>query len=169
MTLQVSLTERALTRRARLQGFLFFACTDITQHRRFFRLFYFQLTSLFVVICNLSESCIDLELRLLVECFFTNWAAAVMPVVPASFQADFAEVVSTWSGDWICEHLQTDGTLELLTQRTSWKEEMRYKWDIKSIKYKSIICYFNKRVTDLHRDEFGLVVDSAIAFPLLNI
>lgn len=66
---------------------------------------------LFVVIYNISECCIDLELRFLVECFFTNWAAVVVPVVPAFFKADLAEVVSTWSGDWICEHIQTDGTL----------------------------------------------------------
>lgn len=113
MTFQVSLTERALTRRARLQGFLFRLCTDIPQHRRLF-----QMIFLFVVLYNLSERCIDLELRFLVEWFFTNWAAIVVPVVPAFVKTDLAEVVSTWSGDWIYEHIQTDVTLELLSQRT---------------------------------------------------
>ena len=48
------------------------------------------------------------------EGFVTQWTFTHITGVPVLSDAGFAVVVSTWSGDWISEHLQTDGTHELL-------------------------------------------------------
>ncbi len=111
MMLQMSFTVRDLTHQTRLQGFQLSFLTDVTQNFS-----YFLRTFLFIVIYELSECGINLEIRSVLECFFTVWTAAGLAVVPALIQTGLAEVVSTWSRDWISEHLQTYRALNLLSQ-----------------------------------------------------
>jgi len=59
------------------------------------------------------------------ECFFTIWTVAGLAVVPALIQTGLAEVVSTWSADWISEHVQTYRALKLLSQ---WTAGGRHIW-----------------------------------------
>lgn len=53
------------------------------------------------------------------ECFFAKRALVMFCVFPAGFQAVLAEVVSTWSSNWISEHFQTDRTLKVFSQKTA--------------------------------------------------
>ncbi len=92
-------------------GLSAFFLTDVTQNFSCF-----LRTFLFIVIYELSECGINLEIRSLLECFFTVWTAAGLAVVPALIQTGLAEVVSTWSRDWISKHLQTYRALNLLSQ-----------------------------------------------------
>ncbi len=105
----MSFTVRALTHQAGLHGFLLSFITDVTEHLRSS-----LLKLLLKVLHNLSECCINLEMRSFSEFFITDWAETAWIGFPAFVQAGSAEVVSTWSGDWIIEHIQTDGALELL-------------------------------------------------------
>ncbi len=111
MRLQMSFTVRALTHQTRLQGFQLSFITEITQNFSCF-----LRTFLFTVTYELSECDINLEIRSVLECFFTVWTAAGLAVVPALIQTGLAEVVSTWSRDWISEHVQTYRALKLLSQ-----------------------------------------------------
>ncbi len=111
MRLQMSFTVRALTHQTRLQGFQLSFLTDVTQNFSCF-----LRTFLFTVIYELTECGINLEIRSLLECFFTVWTAAGLAVVPALIQTGLAEVVSTWSRDWISEHVQTYRALNLFSQ-----------------------------------------------------
>ncbi len=111
MRLQMSFTVRDLTHQTRLQGFQLSFLTDVTQNFSCF-----LRTFLFTVIYELSECGINLEIRSLLESFFTVWTAAGLAVVPALIQTGLAEVVSTWSRDWISEHVQTYRALNLLSQ-----------------------------------------------------
>ncbi len=95
----------------RLQGFQLSFLTDVTQNFSCF-----LRTFLFTVIYELTECGINLEIRSLLECFFTVWTAAGLAVVPALIQTGLAEVVSTWSRDWISEHVQTYRALNLFSQ-----------------------------------------------------
>ncbi len=72
MRLQMSFTVRDLTHQTRLQGFQLSFLTDVTQNFSCF-----LRTFLFTVIYELSECGINLEIRSLLECFFTVWTAAV--------------------------------------------------------------------------------------------
>ncbi len=83
-------------------------------HRCHTELQLFLRTFLFIVIYELSECGINLEIRSLLECFFTVWTVAGLAVVPVFIQTGLAEVVSTWSADWISEHVQTYRALKLL-------------------------------------------------------
>ncbi len=114
MRLQVSFTVRALTHQTRLQGFQLSFLAEITQNFSCF-----LRTFLFTVTYELSECGINLEIRSVLECFFTVWTAAGLAVVPALIQTGLAEVVSTWSRDWISEHAQTYRALNLLSQLTT--------------------------------------------------
>ncbi len=49
----------------------------------------------FIVIYDLSGCGINLEIRALLECFFTIWTVAGLAVVPAVIQTGLAAVVST--------------------------------------------------------------------------
>lgn len=109
MRLQVSLTVRALTHQAGLQGFLLSIITDVTEY---FRLCHTRL--FFKVLHDLPERCVDLEVWSSTECFFTEWTGAILTFVPALVQAALTEVMSTWSGDRIGEHIQTHRTLKFL-------------------------------------------------------
>ncbi|KAI2666499.1 ORF V: Enzymatic polyprotein [Labeo rohita] len=102
MWLQMSLTVRALTHQAGLQGLQLSIITEVTENFRFChtRLF-------FKVLYDLSECCVDLEVWSFTECFFTEWTVAILTLVPALVQAALTEAVSTWSADWIGEHIQT--------------------------------------------------------------
>ncbi len=111
MRLQVSFTVRALTHQTRLQGFQLSFLTEITQNFSCF-----LRTFLFTVTYELSECGINLEIRSVLECFVTAWTAAGLAVVPALIQTGLAEVVSTWSRDWIGEHVQTYRAPNLLSQ-----------------------------------------------------
>ncbi len=71
---------------------------------------------LFIAIYELSECGVNIEIRSVLECFFTVWTAAGLAVVPALIQTGLAEVVSTCIRDWISEHLQTYRALNLLSQ-----------------------------------------------------
>ncbi len=98
----------------RISGLSFSFITDITEN------FSFTETGLFLEkLHNLSECCVDLEVGSFTECFFTQWTFALLTVVPALVQAALTEVVSTWSADWISEHIQTHWTLKPLSQKTT--------------------------------------------------
>ncbi len=85
-------------------------------HRCHTELQLFSQDFLFTVIYELSECGINLEIRSVLECFITVWTAAGLAVVPELIQTGLAEVVSTWSRDWISEHLQTYRAMKLLSQ-----------------------------------------------------
>jgi hypothetical protein len=44
----------------------------------------------------------------------TQWTLAPASGIPVPTNTSLAEVVSTWNGDWLSEHIQTDGALELI-------------------------------------------------------
>ena len=101
-------TKSKTTIQTGFQSFLSHSSAEITHNLRFIQ------NSFLEVIYNLSECCIDLEFWSLGEFLFTEWTVTLLTVTPACFNTFHAEVVSTWSGDWISEHIQTDRTQELI-------------------------------------------------------
>lgn len=118
--LQVGFTVRGQTDQAGLQGLHLHGrgSTDITQHlpclgcrQRWDRWtdYYFL-----ECVCQLFKCCVDAYFRPGAEWLFTGGALADFINIPQILDAGLAEVVSAGSGDWVGEHLLTDGALELL-------------------------------------------------------
>lgn len=62
---------------------------------------------------QLLEGCVDAHLRSAAEGFPTGGALTDLAAVPHFLDARLAEVMTTWSGDRVGEHLLADGALEL--------------------------------------------------------
>ena len=138
MRLQVSLTERGLTLQAGLQGLELNPSADVTDHfsslsRGLFSVFDSDPVN---IIYNISECCVDIELWSCVECPLTHWTLAQVSCIPVSTDTDLAEVVSTWSGDRLSEHIQTDRALELLFRQETARG--RHFWNT----IKQLLKYF---------------------------
>lgn len=117
--LQVGFTVRCQTHQAGFQCFHLQGRggTDITHHLT--RLGWRQRRGrwadyhLFECVCELFESYIYAYFRPWRERPVTRGALADVSAFPLALNAGLAEVVSAGSRHWVCEHLLTDGTVEL--------------------------------------------------------
>lgn len=67
--------------------------------------------------CKPRNESVDLEMWSSFKCFLTDWTLADWRALPVGCDTGQAEVVSTWSGNWLSKHVQTDGTKELLLRQ----------------------------------------------------
>lgn len=66
------------------------------------------------LLCNLTQHCIDANVRLLEKDFLAHGAHEEGTGLPVVTNAGHAEVVATGDGHWIGEYIQADGTMDLL-------------------------------------------------------
>ena len=120
MRLQVSLTVGGQTNQTGLQGSEVGLSTDVTGHFIWFSRIlvcagsFVQLLGFPDLVSHPRNESIDQDVWSLIEDCLTQWTLTHITGVPVMSDAGFAVVVSTWSADWISEHIQTDRTQELL-------------------------------------------------------
>lgn len=114
MRLQMSLTVRSQAHKAGLHSLQFGFTAHITGN--FSRL---HGSAADVVLFSepsdqTFDKGVDPQLRSGGKMLFTYGTVAEKITVPVFADAAFTEVVSAWCADWIGEHIQTDGALELI-------------------------------------------------------